>query len=214
MLPLQVKFFAVPSKVLPSGRTSTVTHSPKVHLISSYFIQFDPISKTSCCYWRLNHRCRCGHVKGHQCKMAKDELCEQGAPKRRKLSHSFNNRAGQQDSQLTSSGPSTASHITDHDIANPADESLQLDEDGDISLPATSKLAGKAVAPFLAKHIPDQYAPMGGNDPARKSEQKDYATKYCYRHRPDLKCRRQIDEPSMAQLQEVSVTVDLCVQTI
>ena len=76
-------------------------------------------------------------------------------------------------------------------------------DDGDsISLQATSKMAGQAVAPFLAKHVPDQYNPMGGNDLPGKQKQA-LNTKFCYRHRPDLKCRRQVDEPSMAQLQEV-----------
>ncbi|KAL8946864.1 MAG: hypothetical protein Q9222_006792 [Ikaeria aurantiellina] len=45
-----------------------------------------------------------------------------------------------------------------------------------ITISASSRLAGQTVAPFLAKHIPNQ-------------------------HRPDLKCRRQVDEPSMDQLQ-------------
>lgn len=80
------------------------------------------------------------------------------------------------------------------------------DEDANISLSATSKLAGQTVAPFLAKHIPDQYAPLGGlahpNNPANKNPN----TKYCYRHRPDLKCRRQANEPSMDQLQHVRQT--------
>lgn len=77
------------------------------------------------------------------------------------------------------------------------------DEIRDISLQANSKFAGQAVAPFLAEHIPDQYAPLGGNQGVRNPEKKGLNTKYCYRHRPDLKCRRQVDEPSMAQLQEV-----------
>ncbi len=68
-----------------------------------------------------------------------------------------------------------------------------------ISISASSKQAGQTVAPFLAKHIPDQYAPGGGL--AGNTKMKDPNTKYCYRHRPDLKCRRQADEPSMDQLQ-------------
>ncbi|KAI9731251.1 MAG: hypothetical protein M1818_007876 [Claussenomyces sp. TS43310] len=66
---------------------------------------------------------------------------------------------------------------------------------------SASRSAGQTVAPFLAKHIPEQYAPLGGlNGPADKS-QKNPNTKYCYRHRPDLKCRRTADEPSMENLQ-------------
>lgn len=73
------------------------------------------------------------------------------------------------------------------------------------SLLASNSLAGQSVAPFLARHIPDQYAPMGGIDKLKDYQaSKNPNTKYCYRHRPDLKCRRQANEPSMDQLQQVS----------
>lgn len=77
-------------------------------------------------------------------------------------------------------------------------------QDGNVTLSATSKMAGQTVAPFLAKHIPQQYAPMGGVDSSGSPKTKDPNTKYCYRHRPDQKCRRQANEPSMEQLQHVS----------
>ena len=79
-------------------------------------------------------------------------------------------------------------------------------EEESITISATSKQATQTVAPFLAKHIPEQYAPMGGLDQSGVSKSKDTNTKYCYRHRPDLKCRRQVNEPSMDQLQHVSVS--------
>ncbi|KAL4785410.1 WD40-repeat-containing domain protein [Aspergillus varians] len=65
---------------------------------------------------------------------------------------------------------------------------------------APPKIATQSVAPFLAKHIPEQYAPLGTQSilPAELSSAN---SKYCYRHRPDLKCRRQADEPSMDKLQ-------------
>ncbi|KAI4242100.1 MAG: hypothetical protein LQ352_007303 [Teloschistes flavicans] len=76
-------------------------------------------------------------------------------------------------------------------------------DDGDtIGISANSKLAGQTVIPFLAEHIPDQYAHSSNKMPA--TDQPANATpdpKYCYRHHPDLKCRRQADEPSMNQLQ-------------
>ena len=75
--------------------------------------------------------------------------------------------------------------------------------DANITISSTSKLAGQTVAPFLAKHIPDQYAPLGGSGNSNGAMIKDSNTKYCYRHRPDLKCRRQANEPSMDQLQHV-----------
>lgn len=90
---------------------------------------------------------------------------------------------------------------------NMANKDESLDEASNISISATSKMAGQKVAPFLAKHIPDQYAPLGGLDKPNSPANKDPNTKYCYRHRPDLKCRRQVNEPSMDQLQHVSYTL-------
>lgn len=59
-------------------------------------------------------------------------------------------------------------------------------------------LAEKNVAPFLAKHIRDQHAPMNNLEPANRN------TRYCYRHRPDMKCRRRADDITMGQMQQVS----------
>ncbi|OJJ47290.1 hypothetical protein ASPZODRAFT_25354 [Penicilliopsis zonata CBS 506.65] len=63
-----------------------------------------------------------------------------------------------------------------------------------------SKLADANVAPFLAKHIPEQYAPLGPQ-PGDSVESAMASSRFCYRHRPDLKCRRQADEPTMDKLQ-------------
>ncbi|KAL2863424.1 F-box/WD repeat-containing protein [Aspergillus lucknowensis] len=65
---------------------------------------------------------------------------------------------------------------------------------------APAKLANQNVAPFLAKHIPEHYAPLGPRS-ILPPELNNASSKYCYRHRPDLKCRRQADEPSMDLLQ-------------
>lgn len=80
--------------------------------------------------------------------------------------------------------------------------------DSTITLSSTNKVAGKTVAPFLARHIPEQYAPQGiqpkRNDISEKDAlRKNPNTKYCYRHRPDSKCRRTVDEPTMENLQRV-----------
>lgn len=77
-----------------------------------------------------------------------------------------------------------------------------------IALSSTRKLAGQTIAPFLARHIPQQYAPLGvQSNPAatlfKDPNTKDPNTKYCYRHRPDSKCRRTADEPTMENLQRV-----------
>ena len=91
-------------------------------------------------------------------------------------------------------------HQTSLETVTPTEDVCQDDHDN-ISISASSKHAEQTVAPFLARHIPDQYAPGGGVDASGNAKQKDPNTKYCYRHRPDLKCRRQTNEPSMDQLQ-------------
>lgn len=71
---------------------------------------------------------------------------------------------------------------------------------------STARLAGHAVAPFLAKHVPSQYAPIGGVDEEQREAEQNInepgSSKYCYRHDPNLLCRRQADEPTMEALQK------------
>ena len=129
-----------------------------------------------------------------------DDASEVDSPaKRRRLSYSRIGRTPPQGSLFAGFASSTeyASKKTSA-VADNCD-----DEKTNISISATSKQAGRTVAPFLAKHIPDQYAPTGGGPDISTRGQKDSNTKYCYRHRPDLKCRRQANEPSMDQLQHV-----------
>lgn len=122
----------------------------------------------------------------------------QSPPKRRRLSPPLVKAS-------STSHPSQAHHRKhpEEDHKKPVENSPQS-KNGNITLSATSKLADQTVAPFLAKHIPAQYAPMGGVDSSGSPKAKESSTKYCYRHRPDLKCRRQANEPSMEQLQHVS----------
>jgi F-box/WD-40 domain protein MET30 len=65
---------------------------------------------------------------------------------------------------------------------------------------AASDAASRNVAPFLAKHIPTTYSNQLSSSalPAGMESQK-----YCNRHRPDVKCRRQANEPTMEELQNV-----------
>ncbi|KAK0279193.1 hypothetical protein LTR35_008928 [Friedmanniomyces endolithicus] len=96
-------------------------------------------------------------------------------------------------------------HDHEHDgIRNRYRKGEDMDEHS-ISIPATSKHAEQTVAPFLTKHIPMQYNPQGGPPRGPQLHQSDEpdqtSTKFCYRHRPDVKCRRQANEPSMDQLQ-------------
>lgn len=69
-----------------------------------------------------------------------------------------------------------------------------------------SNPASHAVVPFLTKHLPfSMHAPFGqtqDQSPTLATTREDADSKYCYRHRLDLKCRRQADEPSMDQLQK------------
>ncbi len=65
------------------------------------------------------------------------------------------------------------------------------------------QLLGQAIAPFLKDHIPGIYAPAAKTDLAAEanSESQDVNSKYCYRHRPDSKCRRAADESKMIMIQ-------------
>ena len=76
-------------------------------------------------------------------------------------------------------------------------------KDKSITIASTARLAPQTVAPFLAKHIPAQYAPLGRSNSTSMDARKDLNSKFCYRHRPDMLCRRQADEPSMDKLQKV-----------
>lgn len=76
-------------------------------------------------------------------------------------------------------------------------------KDKSIGIASATKYANQTIAPFLTRHIPEQYAPLGGPAGNQKKPSKDPNSRFCYRHRPDLLCRRQADEPSMDQLQRV-----------
>lgn len=92
-----------------------------------------------------------------------------------------------------------------HAHSNSNNDDCDFAEDSqNISFPSSSKHAEQAVAPFLAKHIPMQYNPLGHNQQSQTNpdpSSTDSNTRFCYRHRPDIKCRRQANEPSMEQLQ-------------
>lgn len=98
-----------------------------------------------------------------------------------------------------------ASHTGSRSIFNSAGTFPQSEADfvETDSSAAKAKLADENVAPFLARHIPSQYAPLGEQSNATTMLPPSVNSRYCYRHRPDLKCRRQVDEPSMDQLQRV-----------
>ncbi|KAI1172152.1 quinon protein alcohol dehydrogenase-like superfamily [Nemania sp. FL0916] len=77
-------------------------------------------------------------------------------------------------------------------------------EDDVSRLPNISQQSmSQSVTPFLREHIPSLYAPIGKPDlPSMVNlKNKDPNSKYCYRHRPDSKCRRAADESKMAVIQ-------------
>ncbi|KAL2141609.1 hypothetical protein VTI28DRAFT_2155 [Corynascus sepedonium] len=65
----------------------------------------------------------------------------------------------------------------------------------------SSSLIGKTVTPFLKEHIPTLYAPVGKSKNEESARERNPNTKYCYRHRPDSKCRRAADEAKMVMIQ-------------
>ncbi|KPM43657.1 putative E3 ubiquitin ligase complex SCF subunit scon-2 [Neonectria ditissima] len=76
----------------------------------------------------------------------------------------------------------------------------------------SSVLVGKTVSPFLKEHIPGLYAPIGkgrqlvgipsnASSSAPTVRKRDPNSKFCYRHRPDSKCRRAADETKMGFIQ-------------
>lgn len=70
----------------------------------------------------------------------------------------------------------------------------------------SSTLVGQTVTPFLKEHVPSLYAPVSKIEsayPNEPSRQKEYNSKFCYRHRPDSKCRKAADENKMAMIQSV-----------
>ncbi|KAK3368736.1 WD40-repeat-containing domain protein [Podospora didyma] len=65
----------------------------------------------------------------------------------------------------------------------------------------STSLIGKTVTPFLKEHIPSLYAPIGKTQNEETSREENPNSRYCYRHRPDSKCRRSADEAKMVMIQ-------------
>lgn len=74
----------------------------------------------------------------------------------------------------------------------------------EIAILSTDETAGHTITPFLAKHLPTTYNPIGQQQESELLDMEEHKwgnTKFCNRHRPDRKCRKQADGPSMEQLQ-------------
>lgn len=80
--------------------------------------------------------------------------------------------------------------------------------EGETRLPTMPEMAmSQTVKPFLREHIPAIYAPVGkASGTIVSSARKDPNSKFCYRHRPDSKCRKAADESKMAVIQSVSIS--------
>ncbi|CRK27787.1 hypothetical protein BN1708_004450 [Verticillium longisporum] len=79
------------------------------------------------------------------------------------------------------------------------------DEPSRLPVNMPTQLYTQTVTPFLREHIPGIYAPIGKPDTQASEEikkEKDPNSKFCYRHRPDSKCRRAADESKMVKIQQ------------
>lgn len=90
-------------------------------------------------------------------------------------------------------------------ITTTADCDRRRPEEGGHPRMATmsSSLISQTVTPFLREHIPSNYAPISKFDNDETSMSKDPNSKFCYRHRPDSKCRKAADESKMGMIQRV-----------
>lgn len=76
---------------------------------------------------------------------------------------------------------------------------------------SNTEIVEQTVTPLLDQRISAQHTPPEASDESHKlvpsqaeTNQTEKSKKsYCYRHRPGSKCRRQVNEPSMDQLQRV-----------
>lgn len=88
------------------------------------------------------------------------------------------------------------------DVKDDCDRRRPEEEDHPRNLRMSPQLLGKTVTPFLKDHIPGIYAPMAKLRHDDLSEPYSSAdSKFCYRHRPDSKCRRAADESKMVTIQ-------------
>ncbi|RPB22262.1 WD40 repeat-like protein [Terfezia boudieri ATCC MYA-4762] len=96
--------------------------------------------------------------------------------------------------------PQPEDPIPDSETMQPVDGQQQpaIAHTAASTLPSTTtESVSEDVAPFLTKHIPERYTATPPQDDSQPG-----STNYCYRHRPDVKCRRQADEITMDSLQK------------
>ncbi|EEH11602.1 sulfur metabolite repression control protein [Histoplasma capsulatum G186AR] len=81
-----------------------------------------------------------------------------------------------------------------------SEDPVQAPGDRSSPIAASSTQADENTAPFLTRNIRYHYTSMNRFEPRRIDLNPN--SKYCYRHRPDLKCRRQADELTMDKMQQ------------
>ncbi len=98
----------------------------------------------------------------------------------------------------TTTSTSQANTEQDCDRRRPGEENTQS------RLTMSSQLMSKTVTPFLKDHIPGLYSPLSkrGTIEGMERQNKDPNSRYCYRHRPDIKCHRAADESKMVRIQQ------------
>ncbi|CAM1505152.1 Fc.00g107890.m01.CDS01 [Cosmosporella sp. VM-42] len=103
----------------------------------------------------------------------------------------------------------TSPQLQDKTLKDNCDRHRSNEEINPRLIKMPSELVSKTVSPFLKEHIPGLYAPFGkGNqqiefssDSTPTVRKRDPNSKFCYRHRPDSKCRRAADETKMGFIQ-------------
>jgi F-box/WD-40 domain protein MET30 len=101
-------------------------------------------------------------------------------------------------------------------VATGADCDRRRPEEGEHKRMANMSplLVSQTVTPYLREHIPNLYAPISKPDNEEASKSKDSNSKFCYRHRPDSKCRKAADESKMGMIQRVCHTTHACSASI
>ncbi|USP77701.1 uncharacterized protein yc1106_04975 [Curvularia clavata] len=123
------------------------------------------------------------------------------SPKQRRLSWRNSARSPDDFTTAPANPHTTLMHGHDHEGLSERTRHLHA-EDSEEAQANKSKKIERMITPYLAQHIPQQYNPLGTNSDRQDERPRTANTKFCYRHRPDLLCRRQADEPSMEQLQD------------
>lgn len=104
-------------------------------------------------------------------------------------------------------------YASNHDLHHDRSSSSTLKREALQHTTPHTKHADMNLSTFLHEHIPTSYNPTGDSSNTHHSHKDHHShhhgsddqrpnTKFCYRHRPDLKCRRQANETSMEQLQD------------